>query len=74
MTWFDEDSSKLMDKRNQSKLQWLQNPNQTNEDNTNNVRRETSRTFRKMRQYVREKSTSLKQTLRTKISETYTGK
>jgi len=27
-------------------LQWLQNPAQTNGDNLNNVRNETSRTFR----------------------------
>jgi len=37
----------------QAKSQWLQNPGQTNKDNLNNVRSETSRTFRnKKREYV----------------------
>jgi hypothetical protein len=43
--------------------------------NNNNVRCETSRTFRKKnREYVNEKIKKLKQTTRTKISETYKGK
>jgi hypothetical protein len=50
----------------------LQNPSQTNGDNMNNVRCETSTTFRnKKREYLTEKIMSLKQTVRTKISETY---
>jgi hypothetical protein len=44
--WFDEEYSKLLHERKQAKLQWLQNPNQTNGDNLNNVRGEDSRTFR----------------------------
>jgi hypothetical protein len=43
--WFDE-RSKLVDRRKQAKLQWLQNPSQVNGDNMDNVRREDSRTFR----------------------------
>jgi hypothetical protein len=47
--WFDEGCSKLLDQRKQSKLQWLQDPSEINGDNLNNVRRETSRYFRKKR-------------------------
>jgi hypothetical protein len=32
-TSFDEECSKLLDKGKQAKLQWLQNPTQTNGDN-----------------------------------------
>jgi len=54
-------------------LQRLQNPSKTNGDNPNNVRCETSRTFRnKQREYLSEKLMSLKQTVRTKISQPYT--
>jgi hypothetical protein len=52
--WFDEESSKLYNQRKQAKLQWLQNPSQTNRDNLNNVRHETSRNFgNKRREYVK---------------------
>jgi hypothetical protein len=44
--WFDDECSKLLDRRKQAKLQWLQNPSQVNGDNTDNIRREASRTFR----------------------------
>jgi hypothetical protein len=37
---------KLLDERKQDKEQWLQNQSLTNEDNLNNMRRKTSRTFR----------------------------
>jgi 2-oxoglutarate dehydrogenase complex dehydrogenase (E1) component-like enzyme len=67
---FNKECSKLLDQRKQAKLQWLQNPNQTNEDNLNNVRRETGRTLRnKKREYQKEKINEL-ETKRTKISET----
>jgi hypothetical protein len=39
----------------QNKLQWVQNPSQTNGDNLNNVRRETSEIFKEKREYLREK-------------------
>jgi hypothetical protein len=46
----------LIDHRKQAKLQWLQNPNQTNGDNLQNLRHETSRTFRnKKREYLKDK-------------------
>jgi hypothetical protein len=43
--WFGEESSELLGRRNQAKLQWLQNPSQINGDNMDNVRRE-DRNFR----------------------------
>jgi hypothetical protein len=43
---FDEEYSKLVDRRKQAKLQWLRDPSVVNEDNLSNVRRETSRHFR----------------------------
>jgi len=56
-------------------LQCLQSPEQANRDNLNKVRREISRTFRnKRREYMKDKINELlKQTVRTRISETYTG-
>jgi hypothetical protein len=57
---FDDDCSKLIDQRKQGKLQWLQNPSQINGDNLKNLRRETSRTFRKKkREYLKEKINEL---------------
>jgi hypothetical protein len=44
--WFDEGCSKLLDERKQAKLQWLQDPSETNGDNLNNIRCETSRHLR----------------------------
>jgi hypothetical protein len=45
--WFDEECSKFLDQRKQAKMQWLQNPKQSNVDNLNNVGREANRDFRK---------------------------
>jgi hypothetical protein len=36
-TWFDDKCSKLIDKRKQVKLQWLQNPSQINGNNLQNL-------------------------------------
>jgi hypothetical protein len=44
--WLDVECSKLIDKRKQSNLQWLQNTSQINGDNLQNLRRENSRIFR----------------------------
>jgi hypothetical protein len=52
--WSDE-CSKLIDRRKQAKLQWLQNPNQENGDNNDNVRREGSRIFRTKKKGISEK-------------------
>jgi hypothetical protein len=58
--WFDDECSKLTDRRKQAKLQWLQNLSQVNGDNMDNVRREASRTFRtKKREYLKNKINEL---------------
>jgi predicted metallo-beta-lactamase superfamily hydrolase len=44
--WFNDGYSKLIDRRKQAKLQWLQNPSQVNGDNMDNVRREARINFR----------------------------
>jgi hypothetical protein len=67
----DYECSKLLDKRKQAKLHLLQNPSQTNGDNLNNIRCETSRNFRKNWEYLKEKLMSLKQRVGTKMSETH---
>jgi hypothetical protein len=38
-SWFDEEFLKLVDRRKQAKLQWLQDSRVVNEDNFRNVRR-----------------------------------
>jgi hypothetical protein len=54
-SWFDEACSKLVDQREQAKLQWLQDPSETNGDNLKIVRREASRYFRnKKKEYLKE--------------------
>jgi len=40
---FDDECSQFLYQRKQGKMQWLQDPNQSNVDSLNNVRRETSR-------------------------------
>jgi hypothetical protein len=58
--WLDEGCSKLLDQREQAKLQWLQDPSKINGDNLNNVRREASRYFRnKKREYLKDKINEL---------------
>jgi hypothetical protein len=50
----------LLDQRKHAKFQWSQNPSHTNGDNVNNVRRDTSRTFRnKNREYLKETNSGL---------------
>jgi hypothetical protein len=47
--WFDEGRSKILDRRKQDKLQWLQDPSEINGDNLNNIRHETSITLEERR-------------------------
>jgi hypothetical protein len=57
---FDETLSKLVDRRKQAKLQWLQDPSEASEDNLNVIRREASRHFRKKeREYLKGKINEL---------------
>jgi len=44
--WFDEERLRFSDQRKQAKMQWLQDPNQSNVDKLNSVRYEASRHFR----------------------------
>jgi hypothetical protein len=47
---------KIIRKKEAAKFQWLQNPSQTNEDNLNNVRHETSNTVsNKKKEYLKDK-------------------
>jgi hypothetical protein len=50
---FDEGCSKLLDKRKQAKLQLLHDPIEINENNLKNTRREASRDFRNMGEYLK---------------------
>jgi hypothetical protein len=43
--WFDEGCSKLLHRKKQAKLQWLQHPSEINGGNLNNIRRGTVQIF-----------------------------
>jgi hypothetical protein len=54
--WFDEGCSQFLGQREQVKMQWLQDSNQSNLDNLNNTRREASKHFRgKQKEYMEAK-------------------
>ena len=54
--WFDDECLGVLDQRKQAKIQWLQDPSQSNIDNLNKVRHEVSRHFRnKKKAYLRAK-------------------
>jgi hypothetical protein len=58
--WFDEECLKLVVRRKQAELQWLQEPSIVNEGNLRNVRRDASRRFRnKKREYLKGKITDI---------------
>jgi len=44
--WFDVECLGFLDQRKRAKMQWIQDPSQSNVDNLNNVRREVRRHFR----------------------------
>jgi len=51
---------KFLDQRKQTKMQWLQAPNQSNVDNISSVRHEASRQCRKkMKKYLKAKINEL---------------
>jgi hypothetical protein len=53
--WFEEGCSKLLDKRKEAKLQWLQDAREINGDSLNNVRHDAKRYFRnKKRKYLKD--------------------
>jgi len=74
-TWFVEECLGILDQRKRAKMQWIQNPSQSNVDNLNNVRREVSRYFRsKMKAYLRAKIEGIETNSRIKnIRDLYTG-
>jgi hypothetical protein len=74
-TWFHEECLKLDDRREQAKLQWLQDPRVLNEDNLSNVRQEASRHFRnKKREYLKDKINELESKSKNKnIRDLYRG-
>jgi hypothetical protein len=53
--WFDEEYSKLVDRRKQAKLQWSQDPCVVNEGNLSNVRQEASKTFQEQEKGIFER-------------------
>jgi hypothetical protein len=73
--WFNEECLKLVDRRKQAKLQWLQEPSLVNEDNVCNVRREDSRHFRnKKREYLKDKINEIELNSKNKnIRDLYRG-
>ena len=72
--WFDGECSQFLDQRKQPKMQWLLDPYQSNVDNINNVRRETSRHFRNTRkEYLKAKLDELETNRKIKNIETCIG-
>ena len=54
--WFDEECFGFLDQRKWTKMQWIQDPSQSNVDNLNKVRHEGSRQFRnKKKAYLKAK-------------------
>ena len=52
--WFDEECLGFLDGRKRAKLQWIQDPSQSNVEILNNVRREVSRHFRDKKKGISE--------------------
>jgi hypothetical protein len=53
--WYDEECSKLVDRRKQAKLQSSQDPSEVNEDDLSYVRQEADRDFRdSKREYLKD--------------------
>jgi hypothetical protein len=67
--------SELINQRKQAKLQWLQNPSQIKGNILQNLRRETSRTFRnKKREHLKGKINELETNTKNKnIRDLYRG-
>ena len=49
---FDKGCVDFLDQRKQAKIQWIQDPSQSNVDNMNNVRRNASRHFRNKGRHI----------------------
>jgi len=72
---FDEERLGFLDQKKQAKMQWLQDPNQSNVDNLNNVKREASRHFRnKKKEYQKAKIDELETNSKAKyVIDLYRG-
>jgi len=54
--WFDGECLGILDQRKQAKMQWIQDPSQSNVDTLKKVRWDASRHFRnKMKAYLKDK-------------------
>ena len=72
--WFDEECLGVLDQRKQAKMQWIQDPSESNVDTLNKVRQDASRHFRnKKKAYLKLKLRNWKPTVRTTISGTCIG-
>ena len=73
--WFEEECLGFSDQRKQAKMQWVQDPKQSNVDNLNNVRCEGSRHFRnKDKEYMNAKIEELATNSKIKnITDLYRG-
>ena len=49
---FDKECFGFLVQTKQAKMQWIQDPSQSNVDNPNNVRHDASRHFRKKRRHI----------------------
>ena len=72
---FNEESLGFLDQRKWAKMQWVEDPSQSNVDNLNTVRRDISRHFRnKKKAYLRAKIEELETNCRIKnIRDLYRG-
>jgi len=73
--WFDEECLGFLYQRKRTKMQWVQDPSQSNVDNLNIVRREVNRHFRnKKKAYLRAKIEELETNSKVKnIRDLYMG-
>jgi len=73
--WIDVECSQFLDQRKQAKMQWLQDPNQSDLDNLNNLKHEASKHFRKRKkEYLKAKIDELENKSKIKnIRDMYWG-
>ena len=72
--WFGEECLGFLDQRKQARIQCVQDPSQSNVDNLNNVRLETSRYFRnRKKEYLKVKIEELETNSKIKILGTCIG-
>jgi len=73
--WLNEECLRFLDELKRAKIQWVQDPSQSNIDNLNKVRREDSRHFRnKKKAYLRAKIEELETNNKIQnISDLYRG-